>query len=224
MTQTAFEYVTDTLKITAEEGETQRDYLERVAYEIQGMDETAWDQLPVPCQEWYNSAADIIASASESGEEKPTYELPEIPGMSKPVVKEKKTSKAKAKTKTVTEDSTTAEVEANAETEEGTEEGTEETVKRGRGRPKGSPSVPKAEKPEKEPKGPIAAASVREVLCNNMDLSLDETMAELERLGVVMQRSSCQVVHLNTIRAFEMAIQMKEVKNKAGVVVLTAAE
>jgi hypothetical protein len=210
MTQSAYEYVTTVLKITAEEGESQRDYLVRVAYEIQGMNEAAWDQLPVPCQEWYNSAADVIASASEAGEEAPEYTLPELPGMSKPAVKAKAVKAKPVK----------AEAEVAGETEGAA---TEEAAKRGRGRPKGSQSVPKAEKPEKEPKGPIAAASVREVLCNNMDLTLDETMTELEKLGVEMQRSSCQVVHLNTIRAFEMAIKMGEVKNKAGTVVLAAA-
>ena len=59
-------------------------------------------------------------------------------------------------------------------------------------------------------------------MCENMDLTLDEVMKELENRGVAMKRSSCQVVTLNTVSAFEVAMQVGTVKNKAGEVVLAA--
>jgi len=55
-----------------------------------------------------------------------------------------------------------------------------------------------------------------------MSTTLDQLMVKLEERGVVMQRSSAQVVHLNTVRAFEVAIQVGTVSN-AGTVVLTTA-
>jgi hypothetical protein len=80
----------------------------------------------------------------------------------------------------------------------------------------------KKEKKEKEERGPTAANIVRELLCENMDLTLDEILEMLPERGVQMQRSSMQVVALNTVRAFEMIISLKEVKDKDGNVVITA--
>lgn len=245
MTQTAYQYVTDELELVQEADETVQEYLERVAYTFQEMDEKAWDKLPVSCQQWYNDAADVLVAKNEaesSGKDF-TGELAELPGMSKPAPKAAKTNQKKpvpvvAKTEAVTEaleDATEAlkdaveAVEAATDlVEESSEELTTEdastTPKKSRGRPKGSPSIPKEEraaKAEKQPRGPIAAASVRKLMCENMDLTLDEVMTKLAELGVEMQRSSAQVVHLNTVRAFEMAVEMGFVKNKVGTTVLT---
>ncbi len=191
MSQTAYEYVTQTLELIPEEGETTVDFLVRVAYELQGMGEAEWEALPVSCQEWYNEAAEIIAAA-EADVDKMTG-LKELPGMSKPAVKEKIAKPVKAKKTVPAVENVEGEAVEGVDGETAEGEATESAEKRGRGRPKGSPSVPKAEKPEKAPKGPIAAASVRQLLCENMDLSLDETMAKLTEMGVEMQRSSVQV-------------------------------
>jgi hypothetical protein len=191
----AFEYITEVLKIAKDPEENNQDFFQRVAVELQNLNEDDWNALPDDLQEWYNKAADVIASASE--EETVTIEM--IPGMS--------AKKAKAK---------------KAETEETEGEETEKP-KRGR-KPKAekaekAPRV-KKEKEPKEPKGPTAANAVREILCENMDLSLDDIMSKLEEREVVMKRSSMQVVALNTKQAFVIAAQVGTVKNAEGEVVL----
>ena len=245
MTQTAYQYVTDELELVQEADETVQEYLERVAYTFQEMDEKAWDKLPVSCQQWYNDAADVLVAKNEaeSNDQEFTGALAELPGMSKSAPKavkpkEKKPVPVVSKTEAVAEAledaaeavadaaeavEAAAEVVAEAAEDSATEDSTA-TPKKSRGRPKGSQSTPKEEraaKAEKQPRGPIAAASVRKLMCENMDLTLDEVMTKLAELGVEMQRSSCQVVHLNTVRAFEMAVEMGFVKNKSGTTVLT---
>lgn len=196
----AFEYVTDVLEIIKETDEDNQTYFQRVAFELQNLSEEDWNKLPVDLQDWYNKTAEVLSSTGEDDEPGP-IEL--LPGM----VKAKKPTKAKK-------------VKEPAEEEV-------EKPKRGR-KPKAEsatkePKVKKEKAPKepKEPKGPTAANAVREILCENMDRTLDEIMTELEARGVAMQRSSMQVVALNTVRAFEMAIQVGEVRNAAGDVVLS---
>ena len=196
----AFEYVTDVLEIIKETDEDNQTYFQRVAFELQNLSEEDWNKLPVDLQDWYNKTAEVLSSTGEDDEPGP-IEL--LPGM----VKAKKPTKAKK-------------VKEPAE---------EEVEKPKRGRKPKAESAPKepkmkkekAPKEPKEPKGPTAANAVREILCENMDRTLDEIMTELEARGVAMQRSSMQVVALNTVRAFEMAIQVGEVRNAAGDVVLS---
>ena len=219
MTQTAYQYVTDVLELVQEADETVQEYLERVAYSFQEMDEKAWDQLPVSCQQWYNDAADVLVAKNEaeSNDQEFTGALAELPGMSEPAPKAAKAAKAKEKkpTPAVTKTEAVAEAledaaeavadaaeavetaaEVVAEAAEDAAEDASTAPKKGRGRPKGSPTLPKEEraaKAEKQPRGPIAAASVRKLMCENMDLTLDEVMEKLGELGVEMQRSSAQV-------------------------------
>ena len=198
----ALEYVIETLKIEPVEYEDSQAFLQRVAVEIQALDEAAWNALPDDLQAWYNTAAEILTEVEEGQD---VGDLPELP-------EGKKAKKGKKPT-----------VVAEA-TEESDVEG--EAPKK-RGRPK-KEVVEGEEKPKKEPKvkedrGPTAANIVRELLCENMDLTLDEIMELLPERGVTMQRSSMQVVALNTVRAFEMVVKMTEVKNKAGEVVLRIA-
>lgn len=196
----AFEYVTDVLEIIKETDEDNQTYFQRAAFELQNLSEEDWNKLPVDLQDWYNKTAEVLSSTGEDDEPGP-IEL--LPGM----VKAKKPTKAKK-------------VKEPAE---------EEVEKPKRGRKPKAESAPKepkmkkekAPKEPKEPKGPTAANAVREILCENMDRTLDEIMTELEARGVAMQRSSMQVVALNTVRAFEMAIQVGEVRNAAGDVVLS---
>jgi len=49
-------------------------------------------------------------------------------------------------------------------------------------------------------------------------------MAKLEELQVPMMRSSAQVVHLNTVRAFQVAHTVGEVKDASGNVLLTSTK
>lgn len=232
--KTAFDYVTQTLEISREPGENLQDFLQRVAFELQGLTEEKWNELPEELQDWYNKAADAIASASD--DEAAEIEL--IPGMK--VEKAKKAKKVEVEEELEEdEDEEEGEEEEEEDSEKEVEEEVEEEVevkqkaKRGRKPKEGSqprlkkapkepkkPKEPKAPKEPKEPKGPTAANAVREILCENMDLGLDEIMQKLEERGVVMKRSSMQVVALNTKQAFVIAVQKDVVKNSQGVVVL----
>ena len=62
---------------------------------------------------------------------------------------------------------------------------------------------------------------MREIICEDIGISLDGLMTKLEERGVTMQRSSAQVVHLNTIRAFEVAIEVGKVKRGSDIVLTT---
>lgn len=205
----AFEYVTDVLEIIKDTDEDNQAFFQRVAFELQNLSEEDWNKLPVDLQDWYNKAAEVLSTAGED-DEPGTIDM--LPGM----VKAKKPAKVKKVKEPVEEDIKVVEDEEVAE-----------KPKRGR-KPKAdkAPKEPKVKKEKatkepKEPKGPTAANAVREILCENMDRTLDEIMTELEARGVAMQRSSMQVVALNTVRAFEMAIQVGEVRNAAGNVVLS---
>lgn len=221
----AFEYVTEVLEIVQENDEAREVFLQRVAFQIQNLPEAGWNELPTELQDWYNKTADMLADGD--GE----MEFTDIPGgneVKKAVVKKEK---IKAKTNNPTksvkavkavksikavEDSEDDETEDAVEEDDETEE-KPEPKKRGR-KPSSEPKQPKA---PKEPKGPIAANAVREIMCEDMSTSLDQLMVKLEERGVVMQRSSAQVVHLNTVRAFEVAIEQGSV-SKDGQEVLRA--
>mgnify|MGYP000985262640 CR=1 FL=1 len=208
----AFEYVTDVLEIIKDADEDNQAFFQRVAFELQNLSEEDWNKLPVDLQDWYNKAAEVLSMTGED-DEPGTIDM--LPGM----VKAKKPAKAKKVKEPVEEVEEVIEIVEDEEVAE--------KPKRGR-KPKAdkAPKEPKVKKEKapkepKEPKGPTAANAVREILCENMDRTLDEIMTELEARGVAMQRSSMQVVALNTVRAFEMAIQVGEVRNAAGNVVLS---
>jgi hypothetical protein len=209
----AFEYVTEVLEIVQEEDEARDVFLQRVAFQIQNLPEAGWNDLPTELQDWYNKTADMLADSESE------VEFTDIPGSVE--TKKSKVEKVKTKSHKPPKAVKKAEVEVEEGEEEESEEGEEEKPepkKRGR-KPNSEPKPPKT---PKEPKGPIAANAVREIMCEDMSTSLDQLMVKLEERGVVMQRSSAQVVHLNTVRAFEVAIQMGSVSN-AGAVVLTTA-
>jgi len=214
----AFEYVTEVLEIVQETEEAREVFLQRVAFTIQNLPEAGWNELPVELQDWYNKTADMLADTENE------IEFTDIPGSVKEV---KKAAVKKVQTKTtkppkavkaveVSEDEESEEVETTDDEAEETEEKSE-PKKRGR-KPSSEPKPPKA---PKEPKGPIAANAVREIMCEDMTTTLDQLMVKLEERGVVMQRSSAQVVHLNTVRAFEIAIEQGTV-SKDGQEVLKA--
>ena len=207
MTTTIAEFVLEVLNVEQEPNEDTTAYLQRVAFEIQSLEEEDWNRMPVLLQEWYNKTADTLAEAS-SEDEIVLEDLPTDEPKKTKKLDSKKAEKAEKPAKPV-----------KAETEEASEDGVEkEPKKRGR-----KPSTePKAEKAPKEPRGPIAANAVREILCEDMTTTLDELMAELEKRGVAMQRSSAQVVHLNTVRAFEVALEVGKVCKKDEAVLILA--
>lgn len=209
----AFEYVTEVLEIIQETEEAREVFLQRVAFTIQNLPEAGWNELPVELQDWYNKTADMLADTENE------IEFTDIPGSVKEV---KKTAVKKVQTKTtkppkVVKAVETSEDEESEEVETEDDEEKPEPKKRGR-KPSSEPKAPKA---PKEPKGPIAANAVREIMCEDMTTTLDQLMVKLEERGVVMQRSSAQVVHLNTVRAFEVAIEQGTV-SKDGQEVLKA--
>lgn len=197
----AFEYVVSTLNVVQEADEDRDTYLQRVAVEIQKLSEDDWNDMPVPLQEWYNETADMLAESPEE------LELKDIPGTKKAVKKPAKKAAVKE-----------AAVDGEAEAEEAPVKAKKEKAPK---EPK-EPKV-KKEKAPKEPRGPIAANAVREILCEDMTTSLDDLMTKLEERGIAMQRSSAQVVHLNTVRAFEVAIEVGQVKKGADAVLTASA-
>lgn len=219
---TAYEYVVEIMDLGQTADEEKAAYLQRVAFEIQSLSEIEWNEMPVELQEWYNKTADMLAALEEDG----VPEFVEIPGMSPPAAKakgKKLPAKKVEPVKTVEEDS-----EEEEAVEEGSddEEAEEEAAPKKRGRKPGTKVAAKEkvvkEKVVKEPRGPIAANAVREILCEDITTTLDQLMEKLEERGIPMMRSSAQVVHLNTVRAFEVAIEVGQV-SKAGTVVLTKA-
>jgi len=209
----AFEYVVEVLEIVQEEDEDRDMFFQRVASQIQNLPEAGWNELPVELQDWYNKTADMLADSENE------VEFTDIPGFGEPVktvVKKVKAKVAKPVKAVKAVEVSDEEIETSEETEEETEE-KPEPKKRGR-KPSSEPKEPKA---PKEPKGPIAANAVREIMCEDMSTTLDQLMVKLEERGVVMQRSSAQVVHLNTVRAFEVAIEQGTV-SKSGKEVLKA--
>lgn len=208
---TIADFVLEVLAVEQEPEETSNDYLQRVAFEIQSLEEEDWNKVPVKLQEWYNKTADILASATADAE----VELEDLP-TDEEVKKPKKLAAKKAEKAAKTENAA-AEPEAEA-TEDGE---VKEPKKRGR-KPSTEPKKEKVAKEPKEPRGPIAANAVREILCEDMTTTLDELMAELEKRGVAMQRSSAQVVHLNTVRAFEVALEVGKVCKKDEAVLILA--
>ncbi len=186
MTTTIAEFVLEVLNVEQEPNEDTTAYLQRVAFEIQSLEEEDWNRMPVLLQEWYNKTADTLAEAS-SEDEIVLEDLPTDEPKKTKKLDSKKAEKAEKPAKPV-----------KAETEEASEDGV------------------------KEPRGPIAANAVREILCEDMTTTLDELMAELEKRGVAMQRSSAQVVHLNTVRAFEVALEVGKVCKKDEAVLILA--
>lgn len=201
------EYVSEVLEISQEPNEDRSTFLQRVAFEIQSLDEDDWSKMPVELQEWYNKAADTLADAPSEDEIK----LDELP--TDEPKKSKKLGSKKMKETVVDDD--TSKIDPGEEPDENAD--VKEPKKRGR-KPS---SEPKKEKAPKEPRGPIAANAVREILCEDMTTSLDELMTKLEERGIAMQRSSAQVVHLNTVRAFEVALEVGKVCKKGEKVLTT---
>jgi len=208
------EYVSEVLEISQEPNEDRSTFLQRVAFEIQSLDEDGWSKMPVELQEWYNKAADTLADAPSEDEIK-LDELPTDEPKKSKRLGSKKVKEAVVDDASEVDDADASKIDPGEEPDENAD--VKEPKKRGR-KPSGEP---KKEKAPKEPRGPIAANAVREILCEDMTTSLDELMTKLEERVVAMQRSSAQVVHLNTVRAFEVALEVGKVCKKGEEVLTT---
>lgn len=227
------EFFSTTYGITLDAGETAQEFLNRAVIFISNLDEAGWEQLPEAVQVWYNEAADVLSQ----GEEGAVIELPLPPGFNFVETQDTISNLAEesdgASTDPNGEEGVVKDQEVDKEETSG-EEVTEEAAKpKQRGRKPKDPNAPKVERKPKEPKepkepaeprGPIAADAVRQALCNNITLSIDDVLKLLEEQGIQMKRSSCQVVHLNTVRAFQTAVQLGQVKDDGGTVILTASK
>lgn len=198
--ETIFQYVVEQLELYPSSEESEQDFYNRVVVAISALDEASWEALPEDLQNWYNASADLIATDEDTNEDGMSVELPEMVGYTAP--------------------------EASSEPEKS-------AVVMRAPKPKVAAAKPQKEKKEKkakapkepkEPKGPVAAEAVREILCNNMELTLDQVMEALTKRGVAMQRSSCQVVFLNTVRAFQMIIATGYVKNGEDTILIKTVE
>lgn len=211
---TAFDYVIKTLGINQNDDESRDDYLQRVASKIQQLSEDEWNAMPVSLQDWYNGMADALVESED-------LEFKDIPGMKKSVDKKKVVVEELVEEQEIDEADEADEAnEANEANEEPVKESGKKAPKTRAKKEKGEPKL-KKEKAPKEPRGPIAANAVREIICEDIGISLDGLMTKLEERGVTMQRSSAQVVHLNTIRAFEVAIEVGKVKRGSDIVLTT---
>jgi len=207
--ETIFQYVVEQLELSPSSEESEQDFYNRVVVAISALDEAGWEALPEDLQNWYNTSADLIAADEDTNEDGMSIELPEMAGYTAPEASpepEKSTVVMRApKPKVATAKPQKEKKEKKAKA------------------PK-EPKEPKAPKEPKEPKGPVAAEAVREILCNNMELTLDQVMEALTKRGVAMQRSSCQVVFLNTVRAFQMIIATGYVKNGEDTILIKTVE
>lgn len=202
------EFLATKLELIQDSTESTQEYLNRVIVAISNLDEAVWDTLPEDLQAWYNDVATLLSDNNEGSDALAVVELPAFPDYEPlpppdpktPVLRAPKPIKT-AKTKAPKEPKEPKAPKAKKEPKE--------------------PKAKKEPKEPKEPRGPVAANAVREILCGNMDLSIDEVLAQLEERGIKMQRSSCQVVHLNTVRAFQVAQTLGEVKIEDGSVILT---
>ena len=234
---TAYDYVVKNLKLKFDPSADEQELLHHAIVTISALTEAKWEKLPEELQMWYNNAAEVIASGDEA------MLIDIIPGMVTEELDEatEELDEATEELDEATEELDEA-VEAVEEATEELDEAVEELneaaeaveavaapAKRGR-KPKQEKGAkePKVKKErgakEPKPKGPVAALVVRELLCENMDMTLDELMTALKEKEVHMERSSAQVVHLNTIRAFQVATTVGTVKNRAGEVVLKNAD
>jgi hypothetical protein len=82
---------------------------------------------------------------------------------------------------------------------------------------------PKEPKAEKKPKreGPPVTSIVRDMVCQNMDLSFTEIKAMLEAQNVAIADSSAQVVYLTAQKTIEAIKRVGGVKDKDGNVVIS---
>ena len=227
------EFLAENLELIQDPAESTQEYLNRVVVTISNLDEAVWDTLPEEMQSWYNDVATLL---SENGENEdgtltvvelppfPDYEPLPPPDPKVPVLRAPKPAKT-AKTKEPKAPKEPKEPKAKKEPKEPKAKKEPKAPKEPKEpkepKAKKEPKAPKEPKEPKEPRGPVAATAVREILCNNMELSIDEVLAQLEERGIKMQRSSCQVVHLNTVRAFQVAQTLGTVKLADGSVILT---
>lgn len=191
---------------------TEQAYLQRILITISEMGEEEWDQLPEDLQEWYNQS---MQQMPEGQEEPIALVTPDIlkeftanftTEAPAPVAKKRgRKPKAESEQKEPKEKKAKEPKEPKAPKEKKAKE-------------------PKEPKAPKAPRGPVAAQAVREILCGNMALTIDEVLALMTEQGIRMERSSCQVVHLNTVRAFEMIMRVGHVKKANGDVVVTRVD
>lgn len=207
--ETIFQYVVEQLELSPSSEESEQDFYNRVVVAISALDEASWEALPEDLQNWYNASADLIATDEDTNEDGMSVELPEMVGYTAPEASSEPEKSAvvmrapKPKVAIAKPQKEKKEKKAKAPKE---------------------PKEPKAPKEPKEPKGPVAAEAVREILCNNMELTLDQVMEALTKRGVAMQRSSCQVVFLNTVRAFQMIVATGYVKNGEDTILIKTVE
>ena len=213
---TPFEYVVTSLKLVQKAKEPVQAYLNRVVTTISALPESNWEKLPEDLQVWYNAAAEIVSSDVED------EELPDLPGYVAPGSKKVAKAAPAAPVEPEVEEDEVEDEELEGEDEElegedeelegedeeleGEDEELEEVeadtkpakpAKVKKEKVAKAPKEPKVKKEKAPPKpkreGPIAADVVRDILCDNMDLTIDQTMEILVERGVAMKRSSLQV-------------------------------
>lgn len=237
---TVYDQVCKILKTELETNEDPQIFMDRVVVELDNLSTSRWNKLSQELKNWFNSCADIYEK-SEEGEK---VILPMLEGLeevtkkseenkvSEPVEdastevveevkKTRKTRNSKTKkkneevelTKTVEENSTEEVKEAEEDsTEENSTEAVEEVKKPKKTR---NPTL-KNEGIESKP----GSWHIRRIICDNMDISLDDLISELEKIGINMKRAGVQPVHLNTTATLKAILEHGNVKNSNGEVVI----
>jgi len=181
-------------KVERLEEENSGDFLNRMVAAINGLSEEDWEKLPESGKSWFNEAAKII----ENTDENMGFELPIIPGMEETLV-------------TMEEAPVTME-EAPVTMEEAPVTMEEAPV---------TEVVVQEKKLKKKREGPPVTQIARELFCSDISMSLNDLIELLEKQNVAIKKSTAQVVYLNTLRAYETAQALGEVK-KDGKVILKA--
>lgn len=167
-------------------GEDKIEFMKHLAQKLSGSSEEQWEALDADAQEWYN----VFAASYEENAENPEWMPPELEGLDEAIEEYAVAEKPKSAGKV-------PKVKAVKEPKE--------------------PKEPKVKEP-KEPKElvPSNSGTMRELLAESYDQSLDDLMNALEERGFVAKRSSAHIVWFNTQRVMDVLLAKGYFKNKAG--------
>lgn len=178
------EIVTITKESMKSEHETNREFMDRLIRSINSLDDDDWEAIPEDGKAWFNDAAKIISESEDS-----SYVLPMIPGL-----EELEKEEIEKEEKAINEEQETAPAPEKEE------------KKTRKPRAKASPL-------KKTREGPPVTQIAREMLCEDISISFEAFVEKLATAGVEIKKSTVQNVYLNSLRAYQTAIEVGEVKS-----------
>ena len=159
-------------------------YLYDLLQNISEVTDDVWDKLPETVQNWFNDGARIAGEADEGTEIVLPLpkELEVVPAKSKPKAEKKAKPKAKKKEKPKSKDSVAKDLIKDVK----------------------KPKAEKKAKPKAEKKKSNAQV-IREMICEDVDITVKEVMIRLADMSIDAKLSSVKIVWLNTTKAFKVA-------------------